>query len=249
MFNYQLYSSRNFPPLDATLRMLKEAGYAGVEGFGAMYPDRATAQTVADAVRAAGLTMPTAHFGLEMLERDTETVIAIARILGVTMIICPYIMPADRPADAAGWSALAARLEAAARPLIAAGFEVGYHNHDFEFVALADGQLPHDLIFAAAPSLGWEIDVAWVVKGGQDPMRFIKVYGDRILTAHVKDIAPVGEKADEDGWADVGTGVVPWPAIYKALKATPCAHFIMEHDNPSDHARFARASIAAAKGW
>ena len=46
MFNYQLYSSRNFPPLDATLRMVKEAGYAGVEGYGAMYPDVAAAQAV-----------------------------------------------------------------------------------------------------------------------------------------------------------------------------------------------------------
>jgi sugar phosphate isomerase/epimerase len=249
MFSYQLYSSRNFPPLDATLRMIKDAGYTGVEGFAYMYPDQAAARTVADAVQAAGLTMPTGHFSIEMLEGDSNAVISIARILGVTTVICPHIMPDQRPKDAAGWTALGVRLETAAKPLVAAGFKVGWHNHDFEFVPLADGQLPHDLIFAAAPSLGWEIDVAWVVKGGQDPMAFIKAYGARIVTAHVKDIAPAGEKADEDGWADVGTGTVPWPAIYAALKATPCAHFIMEHDNPSDHARFARVSIAAAKGW
>jgi sugar phosphate isomerase/epimerase len=249
MFNYQLYSSRNFPPLEATLRMVKEAGYAGVEGFGAMYPDEAAAQGVATAVAAAGLVMPTGHFALEILEGDPDAVMAMARILGVKTIICPYIMPADRPMDAAGWTALGARLEVAAKPLLAAGFTVGYHNHDFEFVALADGRLPHDLLFAAAPSVGWEIDVAWVVKGGADPMRFIAAYGDRILTAHIKDIAPAGEKADEDGWADAGAGVVAWPAIYRALQGTPCKHFIMEHDNPSDHARFARVSIAAAQGW
>ncbi len=249
MFNYQLYSSRNFPPLEATLRMVKEAGYAGVEGFASMYPDVKAAQEVANAVAAAGLVMPTGHFALEMLEGDPDAVLAIARILGVTMIICPHIMPDARPKDAAGWTALGVRLEVAAKPLLAAGFLVGWHNHDFEFVALPDGQLPHDLIFAGAPSLGWEIDVAWVVKGGQDPMAFIKAYGDRILTAHIKDIAPAGEKADEDGWADAGTGVVAWPAIYRALKGTPCAHYIMEHDNPSDHARFARVSIAAAQGW
>jgi hypothetical protein len=33
----------------------------------------------------------------------------------------------------------------------------------------------------------------------------------------------------------------------KALRATPCTNFIMEHDNPSDHARFAKRSLAAAK--
>jgi len=33
-FSYQLYSSRNAPPLIETLRMLKAAGYSEVEGYG-----------------------------------------------------------------------------------------------------------------------------------------------------------------------------------------------------------------------
>jgi hypothetical protein len=32
------------------------------------------------------------------------------------------------------------------------------------------------------------------------------------------------------------------------LRRTPCNIFILEHDNPSDHARFARRSLQAAKG-
>jgi sugar phosphate isomerase/epimerase len=249
MINYQLYSSRNFPPLTDTLRMLKTAGYSGVEGFAAMYPDEAAASAVAAALKDAGLVMPTGHFDLASLEHNPDGVMRMAHTLGISTIICPWIAPGDRPVDAAGWQALGARLEAAAQVYIAAGFSFGWHNHDFEFVALPDGQLPHDVLFAAAPSIGWEIDVAWVVKGGQDPLVFITKYGDRILTAHVKDIAPPGQNTNEDGWADVGQGIIDWPRIYAALKATPCAHFIMEHDNPSDHARFAKASIATVKGW
>ncbi len=249
MFSYQLYSSRNFPPLADTLRMLKTAGYAGVEGFAAMYPDEDAAQGVAAAVKDAGLVMPTGHFDLAALEDNPDGVIRMARMLGINTIICPWLSPDDRPIDATGWQALGRRLEVAARPFLAAGFKFGWHNHDFEFHALPGGQLPQDLIFAAAPSVGWEIDVAWVIKGGADPLAYIARYGSRILTAHIKDIAPKGAKADEDGWADVGTGVVDWPACYAALRATPCAHFIMEHDNPSDHARFAANSIATAKGW
>ena len=41
MFSYQLYSSRNFPPLSDTLKMLAEVGYAGAEGFGGLYADAA----------------------------------------------------------------------------------------------------------------------------------------------------------------------------------------------------------------
>jgi sugar phosphate isomerase/epimerase len=249
MFSYQLYSSRNFPPLTDTLRMLKSAGYIGVEGFAAMYPDEAAAASVAAAVKDAGLVMPTGHFDLASLEGNPDGVMRMARVLGIKTIICPWIAPDDRPIDVTGWQALGGRLEAAAVPFLKAGFKFGWHNHDFEFRPLPGGQLPHDLIFAAAPSIGWEMDVAWVIKGGQDPMPFIARYGSRILTAHVKDLASVGQNATEDGWADVGRGVVDWPVIYRALKATPCAHFIMEHDNPSDHARFAANSIAAAKGW
>ena len=48
---------------------------------------------------------------------------------------------------------------------------------------------------------------------------------------------------DEDGWADVGDGVIDWRATFDALAKTNCRHFVAEHDNPSDGARFARRSI------
>lgn len=249
MISYQLYSSRNFPPLGDTLRMLRDAGYDAVEGFGGAYPDEAAAAPLAAELHAIGLAMPTGHFDLASLENDPDRVIRMARTLGIDTIICPYILPDARPTNAAGWTAFGARLAKAGGPFRAAGFKFGWHNHDFEFVPLADGQIPHDLMFAAAPGVGWEIDVAWLVKGGQDPVSFIRKYADRILTAHVKDIAPAGTKADEDGWADVGTGIVDWANCARALKVAGCTRFIMEHDNPSDHARFARTSITAVRGW
>ena len=42
MFSYQLYSSRNYGPLPATLKMLAEVGYKDTEGFGGLYSDDAT---------------------------------------------------------------------------------------------------------------------------------------------------------------------------------------------------------------
>jgi sugar phosphate isomerase/epimerase len=249
MISYQLYSSRNFPPTGDTLRMLKSIGYDAVEGFGGVYPDEAAAGPLAADLKAIGLAMPTGHFSIDQLEKDPAMVIRMAQTLGMDTVICPWIPPEARPTDAAGWAAFGARLEAAGVPIKAAGLKFGWHNHDFEFVSLPDGQVPHDIMFAAAPTLGWEIDVAWVVKGGKDPVRYIHRYGPRILTAHVKDIAMAGDKADEDGWADVGTGVVRWPAALAALRAAGCNRFIMEHDNPSDHARFARNSFGALRRW
>lgn len=247
MFSYQLYSSRNYPPLADTLTMLSDLGYEGVEGYGALYTDDAQVAALVAGLAASGLKMPTGHFGLAQLETEPEKVLSIARSLGLERIYCPYLMPDDRPTDAAGWQAFGARLHAAGQPIRAAGLGFGWHNHDFELRALPDGQYPQDLIFQGGPDLEWEIDVAWIVRGGADPLAWIAKYGPRITSAHVKDIAPKGENAAEDGWADVGQGTVDWTAVMAALRATPCRNFIMEHDNPSDHARFARRSLAAAK--
>ena len=101
-------------------------------------------------------------------------------------------------------------------------------------------------IFEGGPDLEWEADLAWVIKGGADPLEWVKTFGKRLTSVHVKDIAPEGENDDEDGWADVGDGTVDWKALMAAVRSTPCKYFVMEHDNPKDAKRFAERSIAAA---
>ena len=242
--SYQLYSSRNFGPLPETLSMLAKAGYSEVEGYGALYADLSDSAALAESLTSNGLTMPSGHFGLDMVEQSPEKVVEIAKALGTTCVFVPYLDATERPSDAAGWRAFGARLEKAGAPLVAAGLTFGWHNHDFEFTALPDGTMPIDAILEGGPSLALEFDIAWCARAGQDPMPWIEKLGARTVAAHVKDIAPEGEKRDEDGWADVGQGTMDWPAIMEALQGTPCQHFVMEHDNPSDDARFANASIA-----
>lgn len=248
MIGYQLYTSRNFAPLRGTLEMLAEAGYDGVEGYGGVYGDRAQLADLAEGLEATGLVMKTGHFALDLLETDPGFVLDAAGLLGIERVYCPYVSAGDRPATSAGWRALGARVQAAGAPLRAAGIGYGWHNHDFEFVPCADGVLPIDAFFEGGPDLEWEMDVAWVVRGGADPLAWIATYRDRITTAHVKDIARAGENLDEEGWADLGDGIVPWGRIVPALRAAGVKNFMIEHDNPSDHARFARRSLAAFKG-
>lgn len=249
--SFQLYSARNFPPLADVLALLGSLGYKEVEGFGGIYgpmDDEAVRSLKAD-LDANGLKMATGHFAVEQIESEPDRVIRIARTLGMDSIYAPYLMPEDRPKDVDGWKAFGARLEKASRPIKEAGFEFGWHNHDFEFIALPDGSLPHDRIFESAPSLSWEMDVAWVVRGGADPAKFIDAYKDRISSVHVKDIAPAGENEDEGGWADVGHGVIDWKTLFTACKATSARHFIVEHDNPSDLVRCATRSLETIKAF
>ncbi|TIX36617.1 MAG: sugar phosphate isomerase/epimerase, partial [Mesorhizobium sp.] len=95
-----------------------------------------------------------------------------------------------------------------------------------------------------------EMDVAWVVRGGADPLPWIEKHGKRISAVHVKDIAKPGEGLDEDGWSDVGHGTMDWAGLIKTLRAKSAAkYFVMEQDNPNDIERFARRSIASVKAY
>ena len=117
--SFQLYSARNFQPFAEVFRILGDAGYKEVEGYGALYAsfdDAAIQQVKADLDRN-GLTMPTAHFGLDMIEGEPDRVIEICRTLGIEAVYCPYLLPEHRPTDAAGWHAFGARLQKAGEPL------------------------------------------------------------------------------------------------------------------------------------
>jgi sugar phosphate isomerase/epimerase len=246
-FSYQLYSSRNFPPLADTLAMLKRLGYTAVEGYGALYADAAKVEELKAHLGESGLRMPTGHFGLDQLEKEPERVLDIAKAVGIETIYCPFLVPDQRPTTGAGYVEFGKRLQEAGKPYRDAGLGFGWHNHAFEFEKLPDGAIPQVAIFEGGPDLEWEADLAWVIKGGADPFEWVKTFGKRLTAVHLKDIAPAGENADEDGWADLGQGTVDWKGLMAALKGTGCKYFVMEHDNPKDAGRFASRSIEAAQ--
>lgn len=235
--SYQLYSSRNWP-LPDTLKMLSDIGYTEVEAYAGLFEDVAGLKAV---TAANGLSITSCHMDLVTLETDIDSCIALGKDLGVKRIYGPYLTEDKRPTDRSGWEKLAARLAAVKPKIEAAGFVFGWHNHDFEFVDLGDGTTPMDVL--ADAGIPFELDLGWVHVAGFDIIETIKKYGPLIRTAHIKDRAPDGEKSDEDGWADAGAGVLDWSAIDAELKKAGVTHYVIEHDNPSDHERFARASF------
>ncbi len=245
--SFQLYSARDFTPWDDVVATIADLGYTQVEGFGGVYADPQAFRATLD---RHGLSMPSGHFfPITAFEENLATSLATARALGMQRLFCPA--PEDlwrKGTDADTWIALARRLEEAGKRVRDAGMAFGWHNHHWEFLPLPDGSLAMDLLLEHAPSIDWEIDVAWVVRGGADPLKWIADHTDRITTAHVKDIAPEGENGDEDGWADVGHGTMDWAAIMAALRAAGVDLFVAEHDKPSDLKRFAARSIETIRG-
>ena len=60
----------------------------------------------------------------------------------------------------------------------------------------------------------------------------------------MKDLAPAGQNQDQDGWADVGAGVLDWRDLWQACRDAGARWMVVEHDKPKDPARTARASFA-----
>ncbi|HEY0419899.1 MAG TPA: sugar phosphate isomerase/epimerase [Acetobacteraceae bacterium] len=244
--SYQLYSSRNFPDLARQCRMLAGLGLKHVEPFGGLFGDIAPLR---DAMAENGLTAPTAHVGAPALREDFDGTVAKLKALGIETAIVPAVPPAERVQDRAGWQRLGQELAGWAKRAADQGLRFGWHNHHFEFARLDGGSMPLEWILGEEPSLLWQVDIAWVMRGEQDPVAWIERYKPRVTSFHVKDLAPAGQNADEDGWADVGYGVVDWAKLLPVMRATPATVWTLEHDNPLDDERFATRSFATVSGW
>ena len=246
-FSYQLYSSRNFGPLSATLKMVGDLGYKQVEGYGGLYANLDQIDQLKADLAKNGLNMATGHFGFDMVQGQSARVLEIAKALDMKGVFVPAPPSEDYREGKGDWAAFAAALAEAGKPYLDAGYAFGYHNHHWEWED-NNGTAPIDLLLSG-DGVQLEFDVAWGMRAGRDPLAVISNYSNKIYAAHIKDIAPKGECADEDGWADVGHGTMDWAAIMGALGQTNAKYFVIEHDNPSDDARFARRSIETANAF
>lgn len=239
----QLYSARLAGPVEAAIPRLAELGYDGVEVVvGAVVNTERLAGLLAD----HGLAARSGHFALGPLEGDSAAAISTARALGIRTVVVPFLDPADRPGDAAGWRALGGRLARVAERLSRGGLALAWHNHDFELASLEDGTRPLDHLVNLGRGVLWEADLAWIVRAGADPLRWLERHRGAVRLVHVKDLAPVGTTA-EGGWADPGHGTMDWPALWSAALAAGAEAMIAEHDEPSSFDRFARRAADAMR--
>jgi sugar phosphate isomerase/epimerase len=235
---YQLYSSRNFPPLEVQLPELKAMGYDAIEPWLPAY--EANPAAFRQALDDAGLKCFGFHMPLTGLASDPNRYIDIALTLDAKFMIPPFVAEEDRKQTADFWKSIGDTLSKGAQAAAPHGLKVLWHNHAFEYEALPDGSRPIDHILAA-PDVYFEIDCGWITRGGKDPAAELKRYADRILVIQTKDMAPAGTLV-EDGWAATGDGIIDWAALVPQFQATAAHHLCTEHDNPADWQRFAQRS-------
>ena len=128
----------------------------------------------------------------------------------------------------------------AGKSLAGQGVKFYYHNHGYEFVPHGDGTLFDLLVKETAPEfVSFQMDVAWVVFPGQDPVKLMEKYGHRWALMHVKDLKKGVATGSLAGGTDtkndvvVGTGQTDWPALLRASKKAGVKYYFIEDESPS----------------
>ncbi len=123
------------------------------------------------------------------------------------------------------------------------------HNHTFEV-----NNSMHDLkgTLARIPDANLGPDLNWLIRGGVDPVWFIKTYGHQMVYMHIRD-----QYADGKWTEYLGQGVTDFPAIAQALKDVNFkgrAAIELAFDNPpvnpvKDDWKTSREYVGKVFGW
>jgi sugar phosphate isomerase/epimerase len=221
----QLYSVREDCARDfaGTLRKVSEIGYKAVELAGMNKLSAADLKKVLDDL---GLKVVSSHVPFADLEQNLSRVFDENHTLGNKFIVVPWL-PEDRRKTAQDWIALAQVLDGIGARCQAAGFQLCYHNHDFEFKTF-DGQTGYDLLLNRADPklLHTEIDVYWVRFAGGDPAALLRRFAGRAPLLHIKDMT----KTTPPTFAEIGEGIIDFKSIFEAGQASGVQWYVVEQD-------------------
>ena len=244
----QVYSVRDDAERDfkGTMQKIKDMGYDGVELAGLYGMKPAEVKAILEEV---GLVPLSAHVPFQELEADIEGTVAQYKEIGMQYIAIPYLMEEDRP----GTEKFLKNIETFKKIGEACkkvGITLLYHNHDFEFVKMPNGQYALDYIYTEIPAdlLQTELDICWVKVAGEEPVDYIKKYAGRAPVVHLKDFYKEGKPANmyeligietennkENGeFRPVGHGMQNIPPVLDAALEAGSKWVVVEQDQSYD---------------
>ena len=235
----QLYSLRDQLPKDVKggIEKVAAAGYKEVEPFG--YSKKGgfwglDAKAFSNLLKANGLTTASGHFGMDEYfvqgkTGDLESYIEAANITGMSYVIVPSVNE-EVLKTADQFKMVAEKMNKAAEICKKSGLKLGYHNHNFEWKPV-DGTTFYDVLLKNTdPALvHMEMDIFWVVRAGQDPIKIFEQHPGRYALCHIKD----RDKTNTNINTEIGKGSINFKAILSEsnIKLAGLKHFIVEQEN------------------
>ncbi len=238
----QLYTVRDLmkQDFDGTITGVAKIGYKELEFAGYYGKSPKEVRALLD---ANGLTSPSAHHSIELLDKNLQEILDGAQVIGQKFIVCPYLDAKSRTAD--GYKHLAESCNRVGEATKKAGIQFAYHNHSFEFEKVdgLDGKLPFDYLLAQTdPKLvKIEMDLCWMNVAGQDPVSYFKKFSGRFPLIHVKDWSKEGSGSrDYEGAVghpvtghitNVGGGSIDFKKIFAQSGKAGIEHYFVENDD------------------
>ena len=238
----ELYTVRSAMKADVpgTLARVAQIGYKEVEFAGYFGLEPVKVRALLD---ANGLTSPSVHTAIELLEGDFAAHAAAARTIGHETLIVPSL-PTRSLTTLEAWTGIARRFNALGAKAHDVGLRFAFHNHAVEPMPLADGTRPFDVLLGETEArlVDFQMDLYWMIKAGGDPLAYFAKHPGRFTSVHVKDATAAPELA----MRDVGAGTIDWKRIFAQRATAGIKHFLVEHDDPKPDAW---TSVTASYGY
>jgi sugar phosphate isomerase/epimerase len=249
----QLYTLRDALGKDAagTLKAVAEAGYKQVEPYG--FPN---CQPLLDGAKAAGLALNSSHFewGSVVSPKDAamsdfQKIVEKAKEVGLSHLVIPYLADGERR-TLDDYKKIAANANKAAELTKAAGIQLSYHNHAFEFAPKEGGKCGYDIFMEEfGKDLKFEVDVFWIKVANLDPAELITKLSGRVSQLHLKDLKaglklPEYGTIPQDAFKELGNGIIPMEPIIAAAEKAGVVHCHVEQDQSPDAMASIKQSIA-----
>jgi sugar phosphate isomerase/epimerase len=205
------------PILDRIFADMSCAGLDGIELMHTALRPADSVETIRALSKEYSLPVIGTSFGGDMWDQaqheaifqDARTVVDhLAAVGGWTFGVS--VGKAPQPKTSAQLDAQAQLLRGIIALCQSRGVVLNLHNHTYE---VENGM--HDLkgTLARIPDVKLGPDLNWLVRGGVDPVSFIKTYGSQIVFLHLRD-----QKADGKWSEAMGEGNMDYAAIGKALQ-------------------------------
>lgn len=201
----QLYSLRDDARRDlaGTLAAIAEIGYSDVELLGSMANFGMPPAQLRRVLDDNGLRASSTHVSGSALD-DLERQLDEAQTLGHRdLMIASLPIQGQRTLD--DYRRWSDRLNDAGQRTRSRGIHIGFHNHANDHTPI-DGVVPYDLLVERTePGLvRLQLDTGNTAMAGHDPLEYLRRYGDRYSSFHIKDVPRLGATSD----TELGQGVI-----------------------------------------
>ena len=228
-FGIQLWSVRDDLAKDpkGVLKQLASYGYKQIESFegGKGIFWGMTNTEFKSYMDELGMKIIASHCDIN---KDFEAKAADAAAIGMKYLICPWKGPQK---DIDAFKKFAEEFNQKGEICKKNGIRFAYHNHDYSFVNM-NGELGQDAMMRNTdPNLvDFELDMYWVVAGGQDIEKWLNKYPKRFRLCHVKDRKKNATATEKDASVVVGTGSIDYAKILKTAKKQGMEYYIIEQE-------------------